>query len=165
MQFFTDRYGDQYPVSGIRRIARIQEKREPEPPYSTRYQTITMDDGEQVYVAEWTVEEITKAPVAVLPAQPGTFLLGGVEAEDESADAIWQTPVIAWGVGIDNDVRPWTADGPDDGLSRPSPVLFATGLVVAQGDRSYRTLEDWFNEERNLKRTANQSAENDNKEA
>jgi hypothetical protein len=146
MKFFADRFGDEYPVSEIVRIARVLGERGDKPPYKTRYQTVYLRDGERVEVAEYTVEEITNAPVHMIPAPAGTFLLGGFDVTDTSPDEIFQTPVIAFGIGGDGIVKPWTVDGPDDGVSNPGPLLMPNGMVIEQAMCCYPTLKDWFDD-------------------
>ena len=146
MKFFMDRYGDEYPVSEIVRIHRAPPKPEGKPTFVTRYQTVDLRSGERVEVADYTVSEITTAPSMMVPAHPGTFILGGVEVEDTSPTDVWQTPVIAFAIGIDKDVTPWTVDGPNDGVTHPGPLLMPNGMVVELGDRCHRSIDEWFAE-------------------
>ncbi|MGY2735200.1 hypothetical protein [Sphingomonas sp. UYP23] len=148
MAFFTDRYGYQYQVANVTRIARLNEARDPTKTAQLRYHQVMMSDGESIEVDEFTVDEITKAPIHIIPAIPGTFILGGIDDNDNDPSSVWQVPVIAWSFGQDNEVKPWTADGPDDGLSQPGPLLLPNGLVIEQGNRSYRSIEEWFEVEK-----------------
>jgi hypothetical protein len=147
MKFFQDRYGDQYPVSRIHRIVALQRLRDGESPHAVRYQTVYLDDERKVEVASADISEITSAPAYVIPAAPGTYMLGGVFSDYETPDDVWKSPVLAWGIGSDGDIKPWTVDGENDFLSHPGPILHPCGKVDEPHSTSYRNIGDWFSEE------------------
>jgi len=152
MRFFASRHGDLYPVDRIRRIGPLPRREKGAENHETRYRLLTMDDGEQVYIDEYEAGRLLDSPVQILPAQPNTFVLGGVDADDQHVSAVWQTPVIAWGVDHEGIVKPWTAEGEDDGTSQPGPLLMPNGMVQEPGIASYRTIEEWFEAERDAQR-------------
>ena len=147
MRFFTDRHGDQYPTARIKKILLNRTKRSPGS-VSLPCQTVVMEDDERLEVESWEVDRVVNAPTTVIPAQPGTYLLGGVDADDANVDDVWQTPIIAWSLGTESVPTPHTPDGADDGLSQSGTILFPNGMVVSPGNQCFRAIEDWFQEER-----------------
>lgn len=141
MRFFKDRRGDCYSIADIKRIGRKMDLRDGD---HARFHVVRMSDDAELAVAEYVIDEILRTPTTIVPAPPGTFLLGGVDITDTSPADVWQTPVVAFAISEDNMVTPWTADGPDDGDRQQHPILFENGMVVDQAIRSYRSIREWF---------------------
>lgn len=159
MDFFSTRHGDLHPVSRIRRIGPLPKRDKDKEAFEIRYRLVTMDDGDQVYASEFEIADILSQPAKIIPAAPGTFMLSGLVAGCETTADLWQTPIIAWGLAMDGTVKPWTVDGPDDGLSHPGPILMSNGMVQTPHDSNWRSLDDWFAEESERLRSPSPKAE------
>jgi hypothetical protein len=81
-------------------------------------QTATLTEGEY--------ERLLRRPVQLLPAEPGTSLIRGW-AGGASVEMI-STPVVAWALCVDGEMRPMTPNGVNDGYSDDGPD--DTGLFV-----------------------------------
>lgn len=150
MQLFSDYRGAHYPVSRIRFIsARTHEVEDGVS--SLKCHSVRLDEEDTVSVTRYELESILRGPRHIIPAEPGTFLLGGVEAIDQSVDEVWRSPIICYGIAPDGDVTPYTVDGPNDGLSEQRPILLPSGAVTMQAEREWKSIYHWFEAERNRK--------------
>lgn len=140
--FFTDVRGNRYPVSKIARIGYPRDSGGKHLP--PKVCAVHMDSGDSVEASTFEVDQITDAALHVIPAQPGTYVFGSVEAGD-TLDVVMRhrSPVLAWGICADGYPTPIGIDGREDHRAE-WVVLLPDGSVHWQLNRAWESVESWF---------------------
>lgn len=147
MQFFEDLRGCRRPVADIQLISAATKKVYLNG-FAEDVHGVVLADGRDCDIADWQMARLEQMPATMIPAEPGTYVLGlPSDLGDEEPDP-WHTPVIAWGITGDGTVEAYTADGRNDGLTDPRPILFPNGMVVEQHNQSWRSEADWLRDVR-----------------
>jgi hypothetical protein len=84
----------------------------------TRWHTLKFKDGETVEMSTHEIEMLLARPMKLLPAEAGSQLLNFYYSDPEGP-GISRTPLIAWALCLDGEIRPVTPSGVDDGISEP----------------------------------------------
>lgn len=118
------------PLAKIDRIvARNADK------HGNRTYSLTMDDGEQADISEFSFSRIVSTPLQMIPASPGIEALA--VGFDQDGHWINRTPVIAWARCFDGSIRIVTPAGVDDGhiwKEGQGYVLMPDGSVHSVGE-------------------------------
>jgi hypothetical protein len=89
--------------------------------------TVILGEDEEYIVDDRAIEDALSAPVAVIPAAAGYFIVH--EDVESGPEQFTLTPVIAWSITRYNDVQPLTVAGLNDKMYRPMPVVKPCGSV------------------------------------
>jgi hypothetical protein len=154
MQFFEDNYGVRRPLTMIAKIGSSLSDA-PSGGFQNKVYTVTLVDGEKCYLHEYESARLNDLPMAFVPAAAGTYLLSPPGEPGDEQPESWRTPVIAWAFTGDKTATPYTADGANDGLTDPCPILMPNGMVIEQCSQSWKSEEDWITEYRAQKVAAN----------
>lgn len=147
MQFFEDENGNLRPVSEINMIRGEPQKAAPFKPPISGY-TVYLRDGSTCTIPAWEKARLDRLPAKMLPAAPETYMLSAPGELGGDCSDPWRTPIIAWAITSAGDVDAYTADGRNDGLTEPRPILFPNGMVVEQHNQSWRSEADWLRDVR-----------------
>lgn len=105
-------------------------------------------------------QDFMRSAVQIMPAEPGTNLIH--QADGGEAD-IFFTPVIAWALCVDGDMRPVTPAGVGDNCGEPPNgwhVLMPDGRVVAASSWNDGLTDDQERRVRNAFETLQRSLGN-----
>jgi hypothetical protein len=107
---------------------------------------VTDAQGEEHNVSKvaWDIA-VEGTPSAMLPAQPGTYLLNPNPDHPEDQPRFWKTNVLGWMVCADTEIRPVTLD-PEGLLSPPWQVLHPDGRVERSDASNWERVEEWLEE-------------------
>ena len=89
--------------------------------------------------------------VGMFPAEPGTYLVHAY-FDDNQTDLV-RANVVGWKVGNDSHLTPLVID-PRAADEEPWYVEHPDGRVECSNGRSWRTIDEWTDEERRGKREA-----------
>lgn len=101
-----------------------------------RLETALDGEFERFSLFESEHEELMRRPIQLTPAEPGTRLCHVTASGTEPG--IWKTPVTAWAICLDGQVRPVTPAGVNDGCGEP-----AEGFYVEMPDGTIEATSEW----------------------
>ena len=111
-------------------IVRIDDERRNE--HGVMLRRVRMRDGTSFDTFATENRGLLQRPVQLVPAQPGTSVVRAYVREEPPE--ILRTPVIAWALCLDGEVRAVTPNGVNDGLEQDTYVELPTGQIEAVGE-------------------------------
>lgn len=84
----------------------------------------------QTFAHEW--HALLERPVQIIPALGGTSIVSWDVSL--TPPELWRTPVIAWALCLDGEVRPVTPGGVNDAVHGPTYVEMPGGKIEAVGE-------------------------------
>ncbi len=130
-------------VIALSSIVKIGEPREVRRSWgSSRVRDVSCADGSTHSLGVPFVDGLLRRPMQLMPAEPGTFALHVWGTADDGG--VNRTPVIAWALCVDGEVRPVTPQGVNNGgMMRDGEgyVLMPNGSVQSVGEHAD---EVWF---------------------
>jgi hypothetical protein len=107
----------------IAQIAMIgTEVKNPGRAYDAR--KITLTDGRELEAISYDVAQILRQPVQLMPSEPGVQLLHFDPGGKDGETWVGRTPIIAWALCADGEIRVVTPSGVDDGVTEPDQGWF-----------------------------------------
>lgn len=130
-------------IIALNSIVKIGEPRDARRSWGTqRFRQIECADGSTHQMGVSFVDDLMRRPTQLMPAAPETFALHvWGTAKDGGVN---RTPVIAWAICVDGEIRPVTPQGVNDGgmmHDGEGYVLMPNGSVQSVGEHAD---EVWF---------------------
>jgi hypothetical protein len=94
--------------------------------------TVLTLSGDEYIVDDHEIENAQSTAVALIPAAPGFSIIHEYidEPTDQIPERFFRTPIIAWGLTRDGEMRPFTASGDNDAMYRSMPIETPEGTVI-----------------------------------
>ncbi|WP_294390360.1 hypothetical protein [uncultured Sphingomonas sp.] len=87
--------------------------------HGSRYRVARRRDDTTFQIHSGVADAILRRPVQLMPCQPGTMLCH-IEAQATEPHEVFFTPMVAWAICADGEIRPVTPAGVNDGLGEPN---------------------------------------------